>query len=499
MLARKVIPFLVACFSVSPLIIADDFSKTVIPITELNFLGLGVEGKFGTGFCLDRECRFIGTNYHVAMMGQPGKIKGERVFRAYLATGPNDEGATVNDVPGLGPLSYTISRDIAIFELRRPLSQYHGIAFHLGDLQVGQDVDIYAYPKESINPIRTLMRFHGTFKGQTTSGLLAFDYSLSGDKAIQPGASGGIVVDSKTQQIVGILSELAKNRDAIALAVPVQSLVDLVSKVNPWLAQTIFQHPMEVSPISVDLYPRFVSGPTNASHFRQDESAEINVLRSKAQLLADSMRNFIAVQTFAWGAGDGAPAAESTYEVRVLDGYQHFREYPSGKKELQDPPLPSLTNAMSTGGEWAALPEMVGTALQLRIHQAADMIVNGQKIMVFQYQADQEDGVCKFNSILDFGFFVISRTSNIGCYGEVWTDTETNILRMSEHFELLGRWKDYQAVVTYGWLQRTDETPKLIPLTISAQAELKKTIYWCRGRFTNYRVFTTRVNITATQ
>jgi hypothetical protein len=48
---------------VSPL----DFSKTVVPITELKLLGLG--------------------------------IKGDKVVELYLATGPEDEGATVNDGP----------------------------------------------------------------------------------------------------------------------------------------------------------------------------------------------------------------------------------------------------------------------------------------------------------------------------------------------------------------------------------------------------------------
>jgi hypothetical protein len=68
---------------------------------------------------------------------------------------------------------------------------------------------------------------------------------------------------------------------------------------------------------------------------------------------------------------------------------------------------------------------------------------------------------------------------------------------MSEHFELRGKWKQYQAVVTYGWLQRTDETPRLIPLTISAQAEYNKKVYWCRGRFMDYQVFSSRVKIAA--
>ncbi len=68
---------------------------------------------------------------------------------------------------------------------------------------------------------------------------------------------------------------------------------------------------------------------------------------------------------------------------------------------------------------------------------------------------------------------------------------------MSEHFEQLGTWKDFQAVLTYGWLKRADEAPRLIPLTISAQAEYKKKVYWCRGQFTNYRVFSSQVRMAA--
>jgi hypothetical protein len=53
--------------SPSAIVPAQDFDKTVVPITELKLLGLGIEGEFGTGFCLDPTCRFVATNYHVAI------------------------------------------------------------------------------------------------------------------------------------------------------------------------------------------------------------------------------------------------------------------------------------------------------------------------------------------------------------------------------------------------------------------------------------------------
>jgi hypothetical protein len=474
----------------------EDFSKTVLPITEVKFVGLGIEGKFGTGFCLDPECRFIGTNYHVAAKSGARKIRGQKVVERYLATGPKDEGATVND-GFTGPTKYTLSRDLALFELRHPLPQYHGMAFSLNDLQIGQDIDIYAFPREGITPFRSLVQFHGKFKGETPTGLLAFEYRLSGDKSIRPGASGGLVVDTKTQRIVGILNQVAKSGEAVAFAVPVESLADFVRRVQPTLAQRIFPSPTGISATSADLYPKFLpSHPANVLRQRPEEPAEVTLLRRKAQSLADSIRNFVAVQSFAWGKGDNDPSAVAAYEVQVLGGYQKFREYPDGKKEFADVPFPRLNTSLTPSGEWSELPAMVGTELDLKIQQAADVMVNERQIKVFQYRADAEDGVCKFRSMLDLVFFVSNKIFNVACYGEVWTDEDTNILRMSRHVETQGGWwKDYQTVVTYGWLRRKDQAPRLIPLTIAAQIGFRKKVYWCRGQFTDYKEFGSKVKI----
>ena len=100
---------------------------------------------------------------------------------------------------------------------------------------------------------------------------------------------------------------------------------------------------MGISLVSADLYPKFVPPPrSNTLRHRPEEPVEVTVLCNKAQLLADSMRNFIAVLTFAWGSGDKRPAAVSAYEVRVLYGHQRFRAYSDVKKELQDVPFPPV-------------------------------------------------------------------------------------------------------------------------------------------------------------
>lgn len=257
----RLLPLLPAVFLCALASPAQDLSKTVLPITQSKWVGLGVEAKFGTGFCLDPECRYIGTNYHVAMMVRPRKIKGQRIVQLYLATGPDDDGATINGLFSADPMKYNLSRDLAIYELRHPLPCYHGIPFSLHDLQLGQQADIYTFPKLSAIHARSLLRFHGSFKGETTGGLLVFEYTpLTSGKRIHAGASGGIVVDSTTGQVVGILSATANDGDALAMAVPIRSLADFVSKVQPWLVQSLFPSATKenISPNSADLHPKFV-------------------------------------------------------------------------------------------------------------------------------------------------------------------------------------------------------------------------------------------------
>jgi hypothetical protein len=502
-----------------------DFSEVVVPITSVKFApvpklgitgklgpGFDMDAKFGTGFCLDPACRFIVTNYHVAASTSVRKIKGERVFQRYLATGPHDEGATLNTLANGDVLPFAMKRDLAIFELRHPLPHLHGLTFDLDELDVGQEVAIYGYPKGIINPARKLTRFPATFRGPTTSGLLAFDYQLSTDKPIRiGGASGGIVVDRKTEKILGILNGTT---ETMALAVPVQTLFEFVSKVQPFLAQRIFATAIDVSPVSADLYPKFAPPSDHNPQFkpvrsdglqhRPEEPAEIKLLRERAQLLADSMRNFVAVQTFEWGSGNKEPAALAEYEVQVIDGAQRFREYPDGNKELEEVPFPPLNGWMLASNEWSVLPSMVGTELHLKIHQAADVVVNERRIKVFQYYASVEDNLCPFAPVVDFGFFRISKTVAVACYGEVWTDEDTNIVRMSRHSELSDKlkayrgWEECQVVLTYGWLKQAEGPPALVPLTIFAEASYKKKhVYWCRGQFTNYQVFASRAKMLA--
>jgi len=529
---NKIILMLIVCFSLSSSVVAQkafpgpsanqpspevehtkDFGETVVPITSVKMatpslkLGmsgkpgpsLGIDARFGTGFCLDAACAFIATNYHVAVTARPDKIEREKIVQQYLATGPDDKGATSNYIPNLGAFSYATGLDLAILELRHPLSHHHGLTFSLDELEVGQKVDIYGYPKDVINPFRKLTRFPAKFKGPTTSGLLAFDYELSADQPIRvAGASGGIVVDRKTGKIVGILSGTT---EATAAAVSIQTLVDFVTKVQPFLAQRIFPPTKQISPVSADIYPKFVPPRSDGLHHRTEEPYEVGVLRQQAQLLADSIANSIAVQSFAWGTGDREPDVHAAYEVRVIDGVQKFRSYPDGKKESEEVPFPARKAWALPASEWSELPKMVGADFRLKVHQAPDAIVNERRMKVFQYYSSVEDNQCLFAPVEDYGLFIVSKTIAVACYGEVWTDENMNIVRMSERLELSEKlkafrgWEDVSVVLTYGWLKRADEPAMVVPVTYYAESRDNKQVYWCRGQFTGYRLFAVRARI----
>lgn len=226
------------------------------------------------------------------------------------------EGATVNDGPSVSPLKYTLSRDLAAFELRYSLPHHHGVRFSLDDLHL--QVDIFTYPKEAISPFRSLLQSHGMFKGQTTTGLLAFDYGLSADKAIHPGASGGIVVDTKSHHIVGVLNAVGGNGESIALADSVLGRLCQQGATPPTSIPSSYRHLA---------LTHFVTGPKNLS------KPQCYATRPNSSPIACATLS--AVLTFAWGSGEKRPAAVSAYEVRVLEGHQRFRAYPAARKNCR--------------------------------------------------------------------------------------------------------------------------------------------------------------------
>jgi len=441
--------------------------------------------KFGTGFCLDPDCRFVGTNYHVAkVMGKYVRIKGVFSAHRYLDSDPDDAGAQDINLVGAGSLKYTPAHDLAIYEMRHPIKGFRGIAFDSDDLENSSEADIYAYPL-NWNPKRGLVHWHGRFMGKTTQGLLAFSYE---EGRVRGGASGGIVVDSKTRKIVGILDAVGESNDRIAIAVPIKELSDFVARAQPYLQATLFPKTVFVSPVAADLYPPYVWLRAEGISRRLVDPSEVVKLRRAAQNLSDSMHNFTATQTFAWGHDNREPDATDAYETLIVDGVQDWRR-PGNMKLYEEIPFPKLYGGVVPGGEWSEFPWMVGTELNLKIHQAPDAVVNGRTIHVFQYGANAEDRICGFQygSFMNFISFQRGTTKFYDCHGEVWTDESGIILRISKAHDLSGPWHNLWIVVTYGWVEK-NRMQYLVPVTITTQAEYKKT-YWCRGLFTDYEMF----------
>jgi hypothetical protein len=124
--------------------------RTVFPITDFkpdveHFIPPSM--KFGTGFCLDEDCRFVGTNYHVAkIMGKSVRIKGVLSAHRYLDSDPDDRGAETLQLARGGSMKFNWAHDLAIDEMRYPLKRHHGIAFDTDGSEDSREVDVYAYP-----------------------------------------------------------------------------------------------------------------------------------------------------------------------------------------------------------------------------------------------------------------------------------------------------------------------------------------------------------------
>ncbi len=480
---------------------AEEFvpERVVFPITDFkpDIKHLApVSIKFGTGFCLDQDCRFVGTNYHVAgVMGKTVCIKGVFSAQRYLDSAPDDVGAQDIKLALMGgSLKYTLAHDLAIYEMRQPLKDFHGIGFDAGELENNLEVDIYAYPFSG-NPKRGLVNWHGKFAGKTPQGLLAFSYE---EGRVRGGASGGIVVDSRTKKIVGILSAIGEGEARIALAVPVGQLANFVSRAQPYLQATLFPKTVFISPVATDLYPPYVwSRDEGVSETTRGETTAIAKLRFGAQRLADSMRNFVATQTFAWGHDNREPDATDAYETLIADGWQRWRRA-GGKRFYDEIPFPPLSDWVTPGNEWSLLPQMVGTELSLKMRQAPDAIFGGRMVHVFQYAAKAEDEICSFRHVNLLAYAGLHRSKSdrfYDCNGEVWVDESGTIVRISLEIALTGPSYHYRAIVTYGWLEK-DGVRYLVPVTIAAQVEQKKT-YWCRGLFTDYEMFGVKARIVA--
>lgn len=202
------------------------------------------------------------------------------------------------------------------------------------------------------------------------------------------------------------------------------------------------------------------------------------------------MRGLISVESFEWGNGSAAndPQAIGYYEVRTFDGFQHFRKYPDGSKEMDGVPWPNMNIAIEPGDAWSRIPKLVAKEYHLRIRRVPDIVWKGQTLRVFQYHGAKEDKVCMFDDQTDFVFMVRHHIESYDCSGEVWTDQDENIVRVSENFFMEGLWANVRTIVTFGWTDIAGER-LLVPVTLSMETKQGSEIHWCRGQFTNYQQY----------
>ncbi len=469
-----------------------DPSKTVVAVHELKIL----RTAFGTAACLDVECRYLLTNAHVAMLASPSAIRGDPVVQKLLATGPDDDGA-VMEPEGIGAAAYNPVRDIAIYELVRPMKGFQGIPFSLEPLTDGDQVEIVAFPGRTngvADFFRKLTQWQATYFAYSLDGCLLFKYKVSeAGGQIRPGASGGIVV--RNGAIVGVLRGIMPS-ELIAEAVPISSLEQFLAKVNPYLHAQLFPQATVVQPASLDAFPPWTTLRSTPSVLerRTAEPDDVQRVRAKAQQLYDSMKFLMARQFVSWSEG-GPPKMEAEYDLRVQDGVEVFTD---GKHEYTGQiPFPEIGTWVLPGELWLNAPRYANNDMSLRIRHAGLTTINSKPIDVYQWQAPgPESKFCEFDEVSLFPFFRHDTISDVGCSGEIWLSSEGNIVRISEAYDRpLGKWSHYESVVVYGSVVLSGES-RLVPTTISTRAQYGRSkMFYCETIFSNYRLWGSQVRL----
>ncbi len=206
-------------------------ARSVAPRIEPAQLVSRVEGRpsvlekaFGTGWCLNRECDWVITNYHVVKVtgGHPS-VKGVKATQIAMATGEHDQGA--RPIPtAFGAMTFTCVRDIALIKLHESLSRtgMHAVPFYTGDLLPGQSVTVVGYPGGNLEAIS------GKFVEEFDDGELHFDLS----QEVSRGISGGLVLD-EFGRAIGMVYGIPPGNAKSVYAVPVWSVAEFLHGVSP--------------------------------------------------------------------------------------------------------------------------------------------------------------------------------------------------------------------------------------------------------------------------
>jgi hypothetical protein len=461
----------------------------------------GLETRSGTGWCADAGCSLLATNYHVAKEGLPRKIGGAKVVGFYLASGPTDYGAAWIMTTYGKWARYNPLRDVALVSLSHPLLPgKRALPFHVGNLMPGQDLVVNGVPAGGKQAAVAAKFLH------IVDGLL----ELSLPHEAPAGLSGSMVTD-KQGRIVGMLSSVTEGS---AFAVPVWSIADAIRKFRPALYGQMFPDGVPTPPgfqgptvfsrellaalagaspepvVPVDYledrlgqpFPMLIAPPVRLMTTRQ-ESADIQKLRRRAQGMFKQMANFKALQRLRLNT-EGRSELTLLHELYVDSGDLLFRPLDDGQP-LQVIPFPHRRRAVVPGAEWHELPQMVATQFGLCIQEVGEKEVGGKRLRVFAYQASIEDRVCWVRFRNSEVFRSRDRQFPVACRGEVWTDDELNVLRISQELELT---RDkvpmqlLQLAVLYGWLGHD-----LVPVAMVVRGSVEGHNCRADADFSNYR------------
>jgi hypothetical protein len=236
--------------------------------------------------------------------------------------------------------------------------------------------------------------------------------------------------------------------------------------------------------------PPVVSGTFN-SHVRIEELPNVQALRKKAEGMVERINDLIAVGSER-SVGGRSPEVAKQYQLRMLSGQQTFT---MGDKELKGLPCP--IEGVDLGTEWSDLPTMVGSNLKLRIQQVGDLVLpKWGSVIVFRYEGSPEDKVGQVR-YCDYGFFHTEKTISVAVRGEVWTDENLNILRITQELSSPPKmgWINEHVSILYGWLESPKGVRNLVPTNIFRRSEFTEDhqIYSTVCRITDYHRFAVSV------
>ena len=499
---------------------------------SLKHFGLAL--NFGTGYCFGQaKCDYILTNHHVAdRAGSPLWINGVKVLRTYDATGPQDKDAVWTRSANGHLFKMAPVRDIAIYRLDHPIKGKHGIPFFPGQLQDGENLEVYGHPRGG-----KLLMIETTFFGEGGDGLLYLKAKAGNEVNVAPGISGSLVVNGRNQA-VGLVQGISKN--GIVAVVPVWSLADFVKSVLPSkYTETLsgeeigkLYRPGDATIVPIDfdsesealakevgpeegVSPRpvlsenclwngidrtldgVVGDFANSDHrTRIPESESVRTLRKNAEVMLEQTDDLLAVGTSsAFGGHD--PEISIQYQLRMADGNEELIRDGKKIKRL----FSSIDNGIGLEGGWSEFPRRIGSEVNLFIQQADDLVLPAWgMVKVFRYEGKTEDGVAQ----MEYDTYYLpglhtTKVITVPIRGEVWTDENLNILRIHEELDAppSKKWIKVHSSILYGWLDMQEGVRKLVPTAIIVTGERTDNHqrYTTLTRITNYHQFTVSVRI----